>query len=114
MKFRKRRKRRDPLQEELLNTCSWCGIRIPEGTEVFSLSATLRPGVDLKSNEGTVLPMKLEAADKLVLAIVPTADSAAKKEGKDILFMICSDDCGDALGKALEQEVNPVNDPQSI
>lgn len=102
------------MQERLLNTCAYCGATIPKETEVFSLSAKLRPGVDLKRNEGTVIPLTLEAADRIVLAIVPTADSAAKKEGKDILFMVCSDDCGNALRKALEKEVNLINDPQSI
>lgn len=100
------------MQERLLNTCAWCGTLIPEDTEVFSLTGKLKPGVDLKGAEGTVIPLTLEIIDKVVLAIVPTADSPAKKEGKDIPFMVCSDECGSALGEALAQE-GVVDDPQS-
>jgi hypothetical protein len=113
MKSRRRRNRRDHLQERLLNTCAWCGALIPEDTEVFSLSAKLKPGVDLKKDEGTVMPLTLELIHKVVLAIVPRADSPAKKEGKDVLFMICSDDCGTALREALNQVVGLVEDIQS-
>ena len=114
MKLRRRPKRKANLQESLINTCAWCGALIPEDTEVFSLGAKLKPDIDLKRDEGTVIHLRLETIDKVVLAIVPTSDSPAKKEGKAILFMICSDDCGTALGKALEQDVNVVDGPKSI
>ncbi|HSB10089.1 MAG TPA: hypothetical protein VLM38_11440 [Blastocatellia bacterium] len=106
MKFRKRRKTRDRSQERLLSTCAWCGTRIPEDTEVFTFSAKVNPGVDLKGDEGSVIPLTLRIPGKIVPAIVPTADSPAKKEGKDLLFMICGDDCGTALRQALEREIS--------
>jgi len=31
-------------------------------------------------------------------------DSPAKREGKDLLFMVCSDECGDALSSAMRKE----------
>lgn len=110
MNFRRRRKKKDRLQARLLNACAWCGSRIPEDSEVFTLSAKFKSGIDLTKNEGTIIPLKLELIDKVVPAIVPTADSPAKRAGKDVLFKICSNECSTALDEALKQELGTVNE----
>lgn len=110
MNFRRRRKKKDRLQARLLNACAWCGSRIPEDSEVFAIGAKLKPGIDLTKDEGTIIPLKLERIDKVLPAIVPTADSPAKKEGKDLLFKVCSDECGTALDEALKHELSTVDE----
>ncbi|WP_276202691.1 hypothetical protein [Oceanobacillus caeni] len=38
--------------------------------------------------------------------IVTTADSEAKKNGQDGLFVICSHECGEKLKSILDKEMN--------
>jgi hypothetical protein len=41
---------------------------------------------------------------KTIWSIVPPADSDARKDGKDIMFTLCSEECGDQLKETLEIE----------
>ena len=43
---------------------------------------------------------------RAVVAYVVTRDSPAKKEGKEVLFQVCSDRCGLALTAAMNKEMN--------
>lgn len=96
-------------RERVLKSCAWCHKRIPEDTPVFSLTAKARPGVDLRSKEGDVMPLRLTQIERTVWAMVPTSDSDAKREGNDFVFMICSRACGTALKQALQQELGLVD-----
>ena len=91
------------------STCAWCSKRIPEGAEVFSLGAKTKAGVDLAGHEGGVIQLTLTQPRKTVVAIVPTQDSQAKKEGNDLLFAICSQSCGRALKTALQQQLDIID-----
>ena len=59
---RQKRKRRASW-EDVVSVCAWCGKRIPEGSEVFSLGAKTRPGVDLES-KGNVIELALDEKKK--------------------------------------------------
>ena len=100
-------KRRPISPEKATSVCAWCQKRIPPDTELFALGAKFKPGVDLK--EGSVTQLFLATTGNKIYAIIPTSDSQAKKEGKDILFTICSHSCGMALKKALEQEIDLID-----
>ena len=45
-------------------------------------------------------------AGRTVTAYVVTRDSPAKKEGKDVIFQVCSDRCGLELRAAMCKEMN--------
>jgi hypothetical protein len=90
---------RDPLPN-----CSWCEDEIPEDVEVFTVGAKTKPGVDLSEAEGTIVPLSLIRADRTVLALVPTKDSPAVKDGYDLIFMVCSRSCAQALSNGLEND----------
>lgn len=86
------------------NRCAWCNKTIPEDSEVFGLGAKFREGVDIEDNEGKIIPLSLVVTNKTIPAIVTTSDSEAKREGKDLMFMTCSQSCAESLRDALQKE----------
>ncbi len=90
---------------EFKNNCAWCGKTIPENSEVFGLGAKVRKTFDIKDQEGKIIPLTLIKADKTIPAIVTTSKSEAKRDGYDLMFMICSKDCAESLRTALEKEI---------
>jgi hypothetical protein len=90
---------RDPLPN-----CSWCEDEIPEDVEVFTIGAKAKPETDLSEAEGTIIPVSLIQANRTVSAMVPTRDSPAAKDGHDLMFMVCSQSCAQALSNALEND----------
>jgi hypothetical protein len=93
-------------QVTLPQKCTWCGESISDEQEVFSLEAVINPAYKniLKKAEGTTILQILTLADKTVNAIVVTQDSEVKREGFDILFIVCSELCVLTLERALIQE----------
>ncbi len=91
-------------QELYKHICAWCNKRIPEGVPVFGLGVKSRPSVDLQAWGGKIIPMSLVLTNKTVPAMVTTSDSDAKREGKDLMFMTCSQACAESLKDALEKE----------
>jgi hypothetical protein len=92
--------------EDALNTCSWCGSRIDEFSEVFAVDARLRPEIDLHAYQGHCIQLDLIRHAKTLNAMVSTDGSDAKAAGKDLMFMVCSKKCGTKLKKALKEEVS--------
>ncbi len=87
-----------------MRVCAWCGMELAPDAELFSLGAKVRPEVDLEGPAGTVIPLYVDPG-KTILGIVSGSDSEAKKQGNDILFVICSESCGKSLRKALQRQV---------
>jgi hypothetical protein len=73
---------------------------------VADLSSSVHETIDLSLVEGKVIELKFEAAEKTVLAGVSGFDSDAKAEGKDIIFMTCSKDCGRLIQAAFSEELS--------
>jgi len=80
-------------EDEVIGTCAWCGKHIPDDTPVFAFGAKSRPGVDLSEYEGRAIEITIVARRKSVPMMVTSADSEAKREGKDFMFMVCSEEC---------------------
>jgi hypothetical protein len=57
-----RRNKGKSLHDRFLSRCGLCGTAIGPDQEVFSASATLRPGIDLSSKEGQVIELRLRRA----------------------------------------------------
>lgn len=107
----KRRKKRPPDRNELFQTtCGWCGKHIPEDTEVYGAGAKARGDIDLEPHAGTVIEMTLLSVDKTILVAVTGKDSEAKRRGHDLMFMTCSEACGDKLKQALEKDMAVARD----
>lgn len=85
--------------------CAWCTRRIGEEEEVFGISVALRQEAFREFEPGTVQPLLLYQAGKTVPMMVVTEDSPAKRDGKDAMFQVCSEECGKALQAALKQEL---------
>src|SRR5256885_1707363 len=100
--------KRKPFPAELerypLPNCAWCEDEIPEDVEVFTIGAKAKPGIDLSEAEGTIIPLILSQANRTVSALVPTKDSPAARDGHDLIFMVCSQSCAQALSNALEND----------
>ncbi len=90
--------------DEPLHECAWCGGQIEREVGIFAVGAKARKGMKLKEYEGSILEMGLVHSEKTVPAIIPTQDSEAKRSGSDIIFLVCSRECGDLLKKALRKE----------
>lgn len=94
----------DPLIT--LRTCAWCGKEIPEDSEIFSLSARARAGKNIEQFAGKAFYIHLLWTPRSIAVVIPTNESQAKKEGKDMLFSICSESCGRELKTALNKEID--------
>jgi len=105
--MRKRKRKHRASWEDTVSVCAWCGKPIPEDSEVFSLGAKARPGVDLE-RAGNVLELALDAKRK-ALAIIPTQDSQAKKAGWDLLFTLCSEECARALRETVQRQIDIID-----
>ena len=102
-----RRRKRKPadLVERFQSTCGLCGKHIPEDTEVFGGGGKVRSGIDLTPYAGRVLPVRLVSVAKTVLIAVPGADSPARRDGHDLLYMTCSTECAAALKAAFQSDI---------
>jgi len=92
---------RNPVQYPEI-TCSWCKRAIPEDQEHFMLGAKVLKSRLLPTRAG-VVELSIAAKKKKIHAIVPAENSTAKKEGKDVLFVVCCEDCAQALSQVLKE-----------
>lgn len=97
-------KRKKPKVKKVLTTCCWCDKKIGENQEVLALGCRKQPEIDISKYEGDIMPVVIATIGKTLWAIVPTEESDPRKEGKDFMFTLCSDECGIELKEALAQE----------
>jgi hypothetical protein len=110
-KFVRNKRRREAADvfarraELFQSECGWCGKFVGDDEPVMAVGGRVREGIDLSQVEGKVIELRFEAADRTVLAGVAGFDSDAKAEGKDIIFMTCSEECGRLVQAAFEEEL---------
>ena len=92
--------------EEALGQCAACRGTINELTEVLGLGAKLKPDVDLSEFESHCIEIDLISEEKPVYMMVTVQGSEAKNDGKDCMFLVCSESCGKKLKKVLEKEIS--------
>ncbi len=97
------RKHIDP--EQVYSQCCWCGRPIPNETEFFGLGGRAHAGIDLSAYEGAALEIVSQTSGRKFFAIVPSSDSDARKDGDDLMFVVCSRECGSELKSALNHEI---------
>jgi hypothetical protein len=91
------------LQDYWLSRCGWCGREIGEAQPVIGISMKYRNQADYRQNQGKIVQFEVSSG-RIVVAGVVKPDSPAKKEGKDVIFMVCSDRCGHELSAAMRHE----------
>ena len=92
--------------KEALSKCAWCQSHIDDHMEVFGFGAKLKSNVDLSEYESHCIQIGLGSEEKSVFAMVTAQDSEAKNDGKDVMFLVCSEKCGKKLKKVLEKEIS--------
>ena len=92
--------------KEALSRCAWCQSQITDHMEVFGLGAKLKSNVDLSEYEGHCIELDLASEDKSVYMMVAAQDSEAKNDGKDGMFLVCSEKCGKKLKNVLKKEIS--------
>ena len=92
--------------KEALSQCAWCQSHITEYMEVFGFGAKLKPNVDLSEYESHCIQIGLVSEEKSVYMMVTGQGSEAKSEGKDGMFLVCSEACGKKLKSVLEKEIS--------
>ena len=93
-------------KDDWLGHCGWCNRRIGHEDERISINARFRDQKDYRKNEGTMVSFTFADVGRAVVAYVVTRDSPAKKEGKEVIFQVCSDRCGLELTAAMDKEMN--------
>ncbi len=86
--------------------CAFCHREIPDGQEVLGVSAVPLPDVDLDPYRGQIIEITLLATGMRVPVIVASKDSQAARDGKHLMFMVCSDACASRLKATLEREIS--------
>ena len=92
--------------EDALGKCAWCSSRIFDDTEVFAIGAKFRSSVDLSEYESHCIEIALVSEEKSIHMMVTSEGSDAKRENKDGMFLICSEDCCSKLKNVLEKEIS--------
>lgn len=92
--------------KEALSKCAWCQSHITEYVEVFGFGVKLKPNVDLSEYESHCIEIDLVSEEKSVYMMVTAQGSEAKSEGKDGMFLVCSEDCENKLKNVLEKEIS--------
>ena len=91
---------------EALSKCAWCHSSISDDMEVFGAGAKLKPDVDLSEYENHCIQIELVSQDKPLYMMVTAQGSEAKRDGKDCMFLLCSEECGIKLKNVLDKEIS--------
>ena len=93
-------------QKQLMKRCAWCHKVMPEDKECFGAGGKVWPSAKplLAGHEGSLMPMRLSTGREIIVG-VPTLDSDARAEGHDIFFQACSEECGNAISRAVRAEL---------
>ena len=87
--------------EGLQTWCGWCGEPFEEDAELVTLGASVERKEMLNDLEGEIIP--LPVGNRTVDTLVATADSPAKEAGRDLVFVVCSEECASELREALNR-----------
>jgi hypothetical protein len=92
--------------KEALSRCAWCQSQITDTMEVFAFGAKLKPDIDVSEYESHCIEVGLVSMEKSVYMMVTARGSEARNEGKDCMFLVCSDGCAKKMKNVLEKEVS--------
>jgi hypothetical protein len=91
-------------QKKLRTICAWCGKKMPSDLPAYTVDGVFKPGVDFSDAEGTFIPVHFLATDEVLPMFVTPSWSQANQEGKDFIYLVCSEECGKCLREALAED----------
>lgn len=94
--------------------CAWCMKKINDNNPAIGLNVKFAKGVDYSEQEGTIIQVWLNTRNTSVPMIVTANESAAKNEGTDGVFAICSDKCGVKMEETLTKELTMFKEVDNI
>jgi hypothetical protein len=92
-----------------VSRCAWCGHATTQ--PVFGFGARARPSVDLGPLRGRVIEIEIPGAGRTAPAMVVGPNSPAARDGHDLYFVTCTEECLRALRSALEAEIGRDHGP---
>lgn len=98
-----RKKTQAQLRDYWLSHCGWCRREIGEDEPRLATGMRFRDPKDYRKNIGKAVEFKL-ASGRSVIVCGVMPDSEAKKAGKDLLVMVCSEECREAVSAAMYEE----------
>jgi len=99
------RRRQVDKEEYWLNHCRWCDREMGEESERFSINTKFRDPKDYRKNAGKIVEFYVPSVYRSIMAFAVTRDSEAKKQGYEIMFVICSERCREELSAALREDI---------
>ncbi|NPV59600.1 MAG: hypothetical protein HPY75_08055 [Actinobacteria bacterium] len=90
--------------EEEVYRCACCRKKIPSGAEVYGLGARLAEDFKYREGVGSATLVQISVGGRELECLVVADGSQAKQEGWDLIFMVCSEGCGEELKALLEEE----------
>jgi hypothetical protein len=84
--------------------CAWCGFDLGQRHTARVVKAETVGA--LPEYEGAFVSLKLAKSGRTIVGLFLTSDSPAKREGVDVVFATCSQECALALKAAIQEEVD--------
>jgi len=94
-----------PDDEALSNCACWQKV-ISDETDIVDFGIQVKPDVDLSDYRSHCIEIQLTSKNRPVHMMVTAARSDAKKEGKDGLFLLCSQACANEFKQTLQAEID--------
>jgi len=84
--------------------CTWCGAALQAPETTWLVNAQIIK--DLPEHEGESVPFKLVQSGRTITGFLATSASPAKREGVDLIFATCGQECASALKAAVREEAD--------
>ena len=84
--------------------CAYCEAEMRSDEEVYGLGVKLKKELEYPGGVGRTTAVHLPIRGRELECMVTADGSQTKSEGWDLMFMVCSEECGDALKELLAQE----------
>lgn len=91
--------------KKAIEQCAWCGKKIKANQPVYGFGGRKRTGMDLTEYEGSAILLPMATIPKEVICTVTSAGSQARADGKDFMFMVCSEDCANEMKSVMKEEM---------
>jgi hypothetical protein len=89
----------------VVKRCAWCGDPLETETRVVIAGGRFSGcSSEIEMMRGHVVSVGTSRAVQRITAVVPLADTPAHSAGYDLMFVLCSIECRDALDEAIGDE----------
>jgi hypothetical protein len=87
-----------------IHKCAYCECKLTPGAEVYGLGVKLKEELEYPGAVGRSMTVELPIQGRELACMVTADGSQARLEGWDLIFMVCSEECGAALKALLQGE----------